>query len=253
MDNSKIFKIAKKRTDDIYFCIEGNELVEVSKKSKSAGEFKSRRGKGPDDIKSGSKSGGKIYIYSSKKASNEQKRRVMKRAWNRARRAAEKYGGKASDYMWGENGALANAWKSEKGIYKDRYDVTPIDANSDGEISKDEIKYNMLVAVLEDAQNYSGTTAGAIMENDNGSKFLEYLEDVRKRIGVEAIIANIEKTMSSVNSLAKLLAELVRAHYDPTYASWATNTENFKSELRKIAQAVEGETSDSLVNEFDFA
>lgn len=188
--------------------------------------------------------------------SKSNKKRVMKRAWNRARRAAEKFGGKASDYMWGAEGAVANAWKSEKRLVKPSIELKRYneedDADKDGDITEAEIKYNILTSVLEDAQAYSGTTTGAIMENDNGSAFLEYLEDVRKDIGVEKLISNVEKEMS-VNSLAKLLEELVRAHYDPTYASWATGTENFKSELRKIEKAVEGASSDSLVNVFDFA
>lgn len=181
------------------------------------------------------------------------KARVMKRAWNRAQHAAEKFGGKASDYMWGKEGALANAWKSEKRLTKTKIKVEPTGGGSGATISESDIKYNILIDVLRDAQNYGGESGGAALESINGSNFLEYLEDIREEIGVEKLIKNIETAMGTVNKLAALLSDLVRAHYDPEYAAWAGGLENFKSALRSVEQAVSGSSDGELVGLFDFA
>lgn len=200
--------------------------------------------------------GTEIFFYDVPKSmqndwNKKNKARVMKRAWNRARHAAEKFGGKASDYMWGKEGALANAWKSEKRLTKTTIKVEPTSSGS--AISESDIKYNILVDVLRDAQNYGGESGGAAMESANGSNFLEYLEDIREEIGVEQLIKNVETAMSTVNKLAALLSDLVRAHYDPEYAAWAGGLENFKSALRSVEQAVSGSSDGELVGLFDFA
>ena len=200
--------------------------------------------------------GTEIFFYDVPKSmqndwNKKNKARVMKRAWNRARHAAEKFGGKASEYMWGEQGALANAWKSEKRLTKTTIKVEP--TSSGGTISESDIKYNILVDVLRDAQNYGGEGGGAAMESMNGSNFLEYLEDIREEIGVEQLIKNVETAMGTVNKLAALLSDLVRAHYDPEYAAWAGGLENFKSALRSVEQAVSGSSDGELVGLFDFA
>lgn len=201
--------------------------------------------------------GAEIFFYDVPKSMQDDwnkrnKARVMKRAWNRARHAAEKFGGKASEYMWGEQGTLASAWKSEKRLAKTEIEIKPTSGGSGGTISESDIKYNILVDVLRDAQDYSGESGGAALESINGSNFIEYLEDIREEIGVEKLIENVEKAMSTVNKLAALLSDLVRAHYDPEYAAWAGGLENFKSALRSVEQAVSGSSDGELVGLFNF-
>lgn len=180
-----------------------------------------------------------------KSLARERQRKVMKEAWRRARKGAEKFGGKAHEYI-SESMKIANRIVPKVSPRKVSVEREPGQTT----FTEYDAQYNVIVRVLRQAQQYEGRSGGAAMEVSNASSFLEYLEDLKAKIGVQAIIENLEKARSSANKLSKILAELVQAHYDDEYAKWAGGLENFKNKLREIERMLEGEQSGELVGQF---
>lgn len=186
-------------------------------------------------------------------ATKERKSKVMKEAWRRARRAAEKFGGKASDYMW--TGELLK--KANEVIPKvARPDaINPKDLlGEEGEVPIDvyEAQYNVIYNAAVNLSKYSGTTGGAALEVQNANTIKEFLSDLKNEIGAKGIIENLNKAGKTVYEVTEKFSVLVQAHYDKTYAAWnieKNGTEAFKAELSELSKWLSGD-SDKLVNAF---
>lgn len=212
-----------------------------------------------------------------KEERNEEKSRIMKRAWRRARKAAEKFGGSARDYM---SSTMSSAWKSErrlagndiktklkgnkitelqKAINKKEAESVEVDDTSDVTgMLKATMQIDQLEQVLRDAMIYGDENdrSGSALEKNNARNLLEFIEDLRTEYGAPEgdikIIENLNSNNISISAMKQWLSELTRAHYDDRYAKWAGGVENFKDELRKIYKAFTNMDGDALLDLFDF-
>lgn len=206
-----------------------------------------------------------------KEERNIAKSRIMKRAWRRAKAAAERFGGSASQYI---SSTMSSAWKSERRLASK--DVrTKLQGNKISELQKamnkqaadsvgvddtDEIvgmlkatmELDQLEQIFNEAMDWGdeSMTSGGALESINGANLLEFIEDVRSMYSDEEIMANINKSNLSISALKQLAQELTRAHYDDRYAKWAGGTERFKQDLKRFEQAITGVAGDELVNLF---
>jgi len=188
---------------------------------------------------------------SPKSTANSMRKRVMNTAWRRAKFAAKRFGGKASDYI---SSTMKTAWETQRSITgqvkrggdlaKKKMAGEPMNAST--------AELNVLLGVLRDAQAYGdiNDSDGAVLESMNASRVLEFIEDLRLAYGDQWIVDNIKKSGKSIRQIAEDLVVIVRAHYDDAYASWAGGTENFKSALRQLQIALAGSAGEDLINIF---
>lgn len=213
-----------------------------------------------------------------KEERNEEKSRIMKRAWRRARKAAEKFGGSARDYM---SGTMSSAWKSERRLaskdvktklqgnkvtelqkainIKEAESVEVDDTSDVTGMLKATMQIDQLEQVLRDAMIYGDENdkSGSALEKKNAEKLLEFIEDLREEYGAPEgdikIIENLNSNNVSISAMKQWLSELTRAHYDDRYAKWAGGTEKFKDELRKISKVFTNmDGASGLLDLFDF-
>lgn len=171
----------------------------------------------------------------------ERQRKVMQEAWRRARRGAERFGGKASDYI-GE--AMKQAAKVVPQVKSP--EISEKDVLGEGgkePITTAEAEFNVLYNAVSSLSNYLGDTGGAALEVQNANNFKEFLSDLKSEIGAEGVIENLRKAGKSVYEVTQMFQVLVQAHYDHVYASWAGGTETFKNELRKVSEWLAGDSS----------
>lgn len=192
-----------------------------------------------------------LFKFMEKEMAKERKKesasRVMKRAWRRAKAAAEKFGGKASEYI---RETMKSAWKTERRVFPTK-PKKPTKQASAGPISESSIKLNVLYDVLRDAQTYgdSHDSNGATLESMNAGNLLEFLYDLEEEKGADWIIKQIESSGKTVYQLAETMERIVRGHYDDEYARWAGGSEAFKQALRDLEMALAG-TNSNLVGKF---
>lgn len=175
---------------------------------------------------------------------------VMKRAWSRARRAAEKFGGKASDYI---RETMKSSWETEKKFYKHEK-ITPKQTDKKGNaISVSEMKLSILYQTLDKCESIADLSEndGASLEQNNINRIRDYLDELERdqTKGADWIIKQIEKSGKSVYLLADMIEKIVIGHYDDVYAKWAHGTEAFKQALRDLDEALTG-TNNTLVSRF---
>lgn len=175
---------------------------------------------------------------------------VMKRAWRRAKYAAKKFGGKASEYV---SFTMKSAWKTERRL-SNSYKVGKFKTPTGAPKSEASVQLDILEKTFKDAQRWGDEhdTLGAAMEGSNGSNFLEFIEDLRESVGDEALVKHIKEKGYDLYRLTMWAEELVQAHYDDRYAVWAGGTENYKAALRAFAKVMADDAEDDLLAMFNF-
>lgn len=176
---------------------------------------------------------------------------VMKRAWSRARRAAEKFGGKASDYI---RETMKSSWETEKKFYGHK-GTTPKNTDKNGSpISVNDMKLSILYQVFDRCESFADSSdgSGSSMEQENINRIRDYIDELQrdKDKGADWIIDHIEKSGKTVYQLADMIERIILGHYDEVYSRWAGGTEAFKQALREIEEALSGTNDNTLMNKF---
>ena len=194
------------------------------------------------------------------------RRSVMARAWKIAKAGAEKYGGKASDYI---QTSMRMAWSAQTGIYTPLKTVSG-DANAPSEKDLEEqfgekakavregyVYMQQIIASLEDYENYTGLVSegAGIAIQASAATLLHMIKtavenEANKNGGdnmeAYATIYNKIKDVIGKRQFEEEMAHLIQATYDDLYSSWAyggggQGAAAYKAKIEAISSVLGGE------------